>query len=224
MRQQQQPIQESTNSNLTVPQSPHLVKQHSHPLLPSQMPSSSPIVVQRQHSQPGHRSTTRVTLHQPHRLTTHTSLDSYSPLPADNNSGSGLMGRGTPPSIRVVAAPMQSPPAVAGEQRQQSPHLLMATTGDDVNVLSLPSHLTQILGSKEDGSVEQVVSRSGAPPMLVVSGPSTGSLDYAPALRAKDELQRSISTPQASFLFSMNIVQSDSIVDLCSSSSSGADA
>lgn len=196
-QQQQQQIQESTNSNLTVPQSPHLVKQHSHPLLPSQMPSSSPIVVQRQHSQPGHRSTTRVTLHQPHRLTTHTSLDSYSPLPADG-SGSGLIGRGTPPSIRVVAAPMQSPPGVAGEQQQQSPHLLMATA-DDVTVLSLPSHLTQILGGKEDGGgVEQVVSRSGAPPMLVVSGPSTGSLDYAPALRVKDELQRSISTPQAS--------------------------
>lgn len=88
---------------------------------------------------------------------------------------------------------MQSPTGGAEQQQQQSPHSLVEGEGG-ANLLTLPEILTTTT-NKEEG--EPGLGRSGAtPPMLIVSGPNTGSLDYVPALRVKDELQRSISTPQ----------------------------
>lgn len=172
-QQQQQHLQEpSTSVSLTVPQSPHLVKQHSHPLLPSQLASCAPIIVQRQLSQPGQRPTSRVSVHTAHRLPLHSSLDSC------------VMDR--VPSIRVVTAAAQthSPPP----------------SSDGASLLALPPHLGQSMGSQSKEEGGEVGHHSAAtPPLLIVSGPATGSLDYAPVLRVKDELQRSISTPQVSY-------------------------
>lgn len=172
-----------------MPQSAHLVKQHSHPLLPSQM---QPVVVQRQVPQYRHRFSKS--------FHPHTSLDSV-----HLNSGSYSMdtgSRATPPSIRVVAAPVE----VGGgnEQQQQSPLLLMAPE-EGTRMLSLPSHLA---AGKKDSQADQQgggTTSTPTPPMLIVSGPGTGSLDYVPALRIKDELQRSISTPQVSWRYNSDI-------------------
>lgn len=190
IRHVRQPQQQESpaNSGLAVPQSPHLVKQHSHPLLPSQM--ASPITVQRQLSQPGQRPS-RVSLH--HRLPMHSSLDSATTLLDIEHSSYSVSEaggtRGTPPSIHIQRHTPPSTPLASGGGRQ-SPHLSRVDEGRDL--LALPSHLNQAVKEAEAGS------SAATPPMLIVSGPATGSLDYAPALRVKDELQRSISTPQVS--------------------------
>lgn len=178
---------EQPAGSLSVPQQPpHLVKQHSHPLLPSQMTTSSAIIVQRQHSQPGNRSTSRVSLHQTHRVTGYSSsLDSPLIEASRSDLGEAASAR-APPSIRVVAAPLTSPPSTLGDQ-QMSQHLLLPGSSMDVDVVKqVPS-----TAAKEDGDIRT----TSTPPMLIVSGPGS-SLDYAPTLRVKDELQRSISTPQ----------------------------
>lgn len=189
------------------------------------MTSSSSIVVQRQLSQPGQRPTSRVTLHQSHRLPTHLSLDSAlmdSSLPPTSIGHLDIIGtntagnRATPPSIRVSAAPSQSPTQATD---QPPSHFLMSNTsvgsgGDEVGTSLLSMRLTPIIPSKDEAN-EQVVSGSGStrnnstPPLLIISGPNTGSLDYAPSLRVKEELQRSISTPQVrriSLLISCSIL------------------
>lgn len=177
-------LSEQPSGSLSVPQQPpHLVKQHSHPLLPSQMTSSA-IIVQRQHSQPGNRSTSRVSLHQTHRVTGYSSsLDSPLMETSASDLGEASSAR-APPSIRVVAAPLTSPPSTLGDQ-QMSQHLLLPGSSMDVDMVK------QVPGTptKDEGDLRTT------PPMLIVSGPGS-SLDYAPTLRVKDELQRSISTPQ----------------------------
>lgn len=184
------------DASLSVPQSPYLVKQHSHPLLPSQTMSNAPIVVHRQLSQPGQRS--RVSLHQ--RLTPQSSFESPSSLGAVSTY-TDSPNRSTPPSIRVDAAPGPSP-SEATSIGPQSPHLLMATTtqNEDPGAPSIQMISTR---SYTDEGEMSVMGRyrtvTGTPPMLIVSGPATGSLDYAPVLRVKDELQRSISTPQVRY-------------------------
>lgn len=196
IRHVRQPHQQDSPANpgLAVPpQSPHLVKQHSHPLLPSQMASCSPITVQRQLSQPGQRPS-RVSLH--HRLPMHSSLDSATPL-LNTEQGSSSSSysvseagctRGTPPSIHIQGHTPPSTPLASGGGTQ-SPHLSRVDEGRDL--LALPSHLNQLAAKRAEAGTS-----AATPPMLIVSGPATGSLDYAPALRVKDELQRSISTPQ----------------------------
>lgn len=194
MRSQHQPLEQSSSSgmSLTLPQSPYLVKQHSHPVLPSQMASSAPIVVHRQLSQPGQRS--RVSLHQQHRLPMQTSLDSalvvdYYPSNSGNNND------GPPPSIRVVAAgstEASSPePSTDDHPMRESQNDKTTTT-----LLSLPSAEKVHASTSEGDAGNSGLPSASSNPLLIISG--TGSLDYAPALRVKDELQRSISTPQVS--------------------------
>lgn len=174
------------------------MKQHSHPLLPSQTMSNTPIVVHRQLSQPGQRS--RVSLHHPlHRLTPQSSFESASSsLLAVNTYADSCLR--TPPSIRVDAAPRQSP-TEATVSGPQSPHLLMttATQSEDQGVPP-PIQMISSTDEREISVMGHYRIGSGTPPMLIVSGPATGSLDYVPALRVKDELQRSISSPQVRYI------------------------
>lgn len=181
-----------------MPHSAHLVKQHSDPLPPSQLTSSAPIIVQRQLGQPGHRQTTRVTLHHhPPRLPTYSSLDSALPMDSSYSPPTRLdiISRATPPSIRVVAAPLQSPPT---PNLEKSPHLLMAT---DEPLASHLAHPMKEESAMDQAQQSQATTSRGAntPPILIVSGPVTGSLDYGSPVRPRDELQRSISTPQVCY-------------------------
>lgn len=152
---------------------PQLLKQHSHPVLPSQMAAHSPIVVQRQLSQPGR---SRVTLHQQHqRLAAQSSFESTS----DSSIYTDMRSRNTPPTIRIETVAENS------QSGRDSP--VMAPQGEEV--------LVQKSNNQADSEPSASISQRTSP-LLIVAGPVTGSLDYAPTLRVRDEFQRSISTPQ----------------------------
>lgn len=173
----------SSSANLlAVPMSTsaYLVKQHSHPLLPSQQsgsmvsvtatssghPSAATTTIQRQHSQPtGYH-------HHHHRQQPHFSSGSNAPVNI----------------ILSTSSPSSSP-------------LLVTTSSESV---TLPPNLTHFISAQlKSASAEEPLEfgggrlRTSTPPLLVVPDTMTGSLEYVSSIRVKsDELKRSISTPQ----------------------------
>lgn len=190
------------------PQSPMLVKQHSHPLLPSQSSLSSDIQFAHQ---PHHHH------HHPH-LALHRQLSYPTPTEAaslllhtsstSSLSTSPIILTTPPPSASALSAPSMSQ-LMSTSMKTESLDLCgsssAAIAGDSSNFSTTSSSNATDLRSSESIALSNIRSKSHdlSPTIVVVSEPlSTLSLDHVPSLRVKsEELQRSLSTPQVSIYY-----------------------
>lgn len=200
----------STSSSmhlLSVPQQPPLIKQHSHPLLPSQSTISSDI-------QFAHQSHSHHPHHHPH-LTLHRQL-SY---PTSTETASLLLHSSSTSSLSPSPIILTTPPPLSASSTSSTSQLISASlkteslelggsitsaVAGDVSSLSTISNVNATdLRSSESIAASNLRSKSHdlSPTIVVVSEPLSMSVDHVPSLRVKsEELQRSLSTPQVSSL------------------------